>query len=682
MSSGRAAFRPDIEGLRGVAILLVVLFHAGVPALAGGFVGVDVFFVLSGFFITGLLVREVEDTGTVDVNGFWGKRALRLLPALLLVLGVTLAMVMLLYAPIDRPFVADISRSVALYSGNIEFARNDVNYFSSGQNPLLHTWSLAVEEQFYIVWPLLVLLGAYAFMSRRDAITDADGSGRKKLLIGMAVIGALSFGASMWLTQSAQPWAFFGMPTRIWEFALGGAVAMMLGGSTEYSDQAAWIQAGGLIAVLAAVFLYDKGTPYPGIAAALPAIGTVGLVAGGHRARTSFVSRALSVEPLQFLGRMSYAWYLWHWPLVGLGGVLNPEVGVMGKLAWSGVALGLAWLTYWFIEQPARNGGRLSRIPARWLGPAALGVSFAAAGASHLALSAANNRVLQRDQKIFWAAREDRVGGDCWANTLDDYQGPCVLGDPNSSTVLALLGDSHAQHWTAGLDRAGKEHGWKILAMVKGGCPVAEVPEMLKGRRAQWYAQCARFREAMVQRIVAMKPSAVILSNWDHYVAMPGQGSYWGLPASAWQRGLRRTYNRFTAAGIETIVIRGTPRTWFDVPSCLSRKAAGLPFGRSCSYERASSFVPAAITAQTNAARGLPVEFVDMNDQICATKTCGTMRGGVVMFTDDNHLTATFSASLSGSLGDRIDAAMSNRRFDRGVTVRTLSDLIAVARMN
>src|SRR5689334_7530408 len=143
MAGQRPAFRPDIEGLRGVAILLVVLFHAGVAALAGGFVGVDVFFVLSGFFVTGLLAREVEDTGTVDVSAFWGKRALRLLPPLLLVLGATLAIVMFLYAPIDRPEIAGNARSVALYSGNIDFARNDVNYFSSGQSPLLHTWSLA-----------------------------------------------------------------------------------------------------------------------------------------------------------------------------------------------------------------------------------------------------------------------------------------------------------------------------------------------------------------------------------------------------------------------------------------------------------------------------------------------------------------------------------------------------------
>ncbi|TMG78516.1 MAG: acyltransferase, partial [Betaproteobacteria bacterium] len=158
MSAERPAFRPELEGLRGVAILLVVLFHAGVGAFGGGFVGVDVFFVLSGFFITGLLVRELESAGSVDVTGFYARRALRLLPALLVVVLCTLGVVMWLYAPIDRAQIAGNARAVALYGGNIEFARTATDYFGSGDNPLLHTWSLAVEEQFYIVWPLLFVV--------------------------------------------------------------------------------------------------------------------------------------------------------------------------------------------------------------------------------------------------------------------------------------------------------------------------------------------------------------------------------------------------------------------------------------------------------------------------------------------------------------------------------------------
>src|SRR5215208_5788878 len=224
MPPEQPSFRADIEGLRGVAILLVVLFHARVPALAGGFVGVDVFFVLSGFFITGLLVRERETTGDVSLNEFYGRRALRLLPALLVVLLATLLLVFTLYAPIDRALVAGTARAVALHAGNVEFARGALDYFSSSDNPLLHTWSLAVEEQFYLVWPLLLVV-LVPLLVRDDADRAAE---RRRMMAIVVLAGLASFGASLWVTRVAQPWAFFGMPTRIWEFAFGGIVALLI----------------------------------------------------------------------------------------------------------------------------------------------------------------------------------------------------------------------------------------------------------------------------------------------------------------------------------------------------------------------------------------------------------------------------------------------------------------------
>src|SRR4051812_8454951 len=212
VSEQRAAFRQDIEGLRGLAILLVVAFHAGVRWLSGGFVGVDVFFVLSGFLITGLLVREASDTGDVDLMEFYARRARRLLPVMLIVLIATIAMGLLVYAPIDQPDIAFDGRAVALHYGNVLFARGAVDYHGAQGNPFLHTWSLAVEEQFYLVWPLLFLFVA-RFYGGKDSIN-------RQLMTVIGVAGVLSFATSLWVTRVAQPWAFFGMPTRIWEFAL------------------------------------------------------------------------------------------------------------------------------------------------------------------------------------------------------------------------------------------------------------------------------------------------------------------------------------------------------------------------------------------------------------------------------------------------------------------------------
>jgi hypothetical protein len=223
--------------------------------------------------------------------------------------------------------------------------------------------------------------------------------------------------------------------------------------------------------------------------------------------------------------------------------------------------------------------------------------------------------------------------------------------------VFALLGDSHAEHWLGALDRAGKERGWKIVAMVKGGCPVADMREMTHARRRRYYEECARYREAMIRRIIAMRPAAAILSSWDHYMPVDGKKSDWQVTPEIWERGLRRTYSRLTAAGIRTIAIRGTPRTWFDVPSCLSRRAAGLLFSKPCVYDRDAALSPVAIAAQNRAARGLPVSFIDMNDQICASARCSVTRHGVVVFTDDNHLTASFSRLLAPTLATRLEAA-------------------------
>jgi hypothetical protein len=354
---------------------------------------------------------------------------------------------------------------------------------------------------------------------------------------------------------------------------------------------------------------------------------------------------------------VSYAWYLWHWPLVGLGEVLDPSLGVAGRIAWSAFALVVAWLTYRLVERPAR-GGALSRIPDRWIAPAALVASVAAALVAHAAMRGAAHRVAATEQRAFAAARGDRMTHGCWANTVEDAPAPCVLGDRGATTVVALLGDSHAEHWLGGLDRAGREHGWRIDAMVKGGCPVADLTGLGPTRRARWYGECSRYREAMLQRIIAMRPAAVVLSSWDHYVPRDGRADDWQLSPAVWQRGLRRTYERLTAAGIRTIVLRDVPHMDFDVPACLSRRAARLPFARACTYDRLASLSPLAVAAQDAAARGLPVRLIDMNDQVCDTPRCQVVRNGAIVFTDDNHLTATFSRSIAPVLGRRIAAAM------------------------
>jgi peptidoglycan/LPS O-acetylase OafA/YrhL len=661
MPQERAEFRSDIEGIRGVAILLVVAFHAGVPWMSGGFVGVDVFFVLSGFLITGLLARELASTGDVDLGEFYARRARRLLPAFLVVVIATIALALWIYAPIDQQPIAAHARNVALHYGNVAFAREAVDYHASSGNPFLHTWSLAVEEQFYIIWPLLfVLLGR---AGPGDG-TRPSSELTKRFALGIAATGGVSFLASLWLTGAAQPWAFFGMPTRIWEFALGGLVALDAGRLSKISTKSGTLlQAAGVAAIAVAALFYDQATPYPGLAALAPVLGTAALLVGGMAIPAGAVTRALSMAVLRWFGRVSYSWYLWHWPLVGVGAVIDWRIGVAGRLAWSGVALLLAVLTLRFVEEPARRSSWL-RDRSYSLNLVALGASLSAVLIAYGAMLVAQRRVSSPAQRVYALAREDGMEHDCWGSLLENSTAPCVFGDRSSTETVVLMGDSHAEHWLPAVDRIGKESGWKVIAMVKPACPVADIPELVNGRLKRRYTECTAWRRAMLRRIVALRPMAVILSSYDHYMPAKGKRSESRVTPTSWRDGLRRTYSQLSAAGINTIVMRDVPQPGFDVPACLSRRAARAPFRlRDCSYDRDESLSQRAILAQNEAARGLDrVAFVDMTDRLCSRSPCPVIEGGVIVYRDDDHLTATFSLSEAPILAQRILAAMSQAK--------------------
>lgn len=655
MTPERPGFRSDIEGLRGAAILLVVAFHAGVARSAGGFVGVDVFFVLSGYFITGALAREVETSGNVDLNAFYARRAQRLLPAFLLVFVVTLLAVALLYAPIDQPSIAGEARWIAVHAGNVLFAGNALDYHSSDRNPLLHTWSLAVEQQFYLVWPLLFLA--------IGRVHGTAGATRRRMLAWVSVAGGASFVASMWATNVAQPWAFFGMPTRIWEFALGSALALSADGNgVRRGEHGAVIQAIGLAAIGFAVLTYHAATPYPGASALMPALGAVAVLAGGSRTPDNVVARGLGNRLLRWFGRYSYAWYLWHWPLVGLAVALDWKVGIAGKLAWSAAALGLAVLTTRFVEEPIRRDA-VSWLDRERIPIFALGATVTAVLLAWTVMIAGERRSSSPLQRIYAGARRDAMQHDCWGTMLTNPNAPCVFGDVNAPTTVMLLGDSHAEHWLPAVDRIGRERGWRVVAMIKPACPVADLHVFISRRLKRHYAECGEFRGEMVKRIIAQRPALVILSSYDHYVAHADGSSAWDVTPSVWRDALRRTYRLLSSAGLRTVVIRDVPDAGFDAPACLSRRAAGMPSVRACTYQLEDALHPAARAAQTEAARGIPrLAFVDMTDRVCSTRPCPVIQRGNIVFRDGDHLTASFSRAEGAVLGERILRAVAGMR--------------------
>jgi peptidoglycan/LPS O-acetylase OafA/YrhL len=354
-------FRPDVEGLRAVAVLLVVLYHAGIRPFTGGYVGVDVFFVISGFVITGLLLRERAVTGRTSVLSFYARRCRRILPAAALVVVATLWATYHWLGFIRGEQVVADARAAALFVANFHFISLQTNYLTAQRppSPLQNLWSLSVEEQFYLVYPtFFILLGALATASRRIAF-------RTVLAVGLSLVIAASLAWSIHQTATNATAAYFSPLTHAWELALGALVAVGTAVLASLPKPvAAALTWGGVAAILVAATAYSDATSYPGIAVALPVVGTACVIAGGTPIPRFGAEFVLRQRVMQWFGKLSYSLYLWHWPLLAIAAEhAGHELSTASALGWVVVAVALSVVTYTLVENPIRRGRRLSRRP-------------------------------------------------------------------------------------------------------------------------------------------------------------------------------------------------------------------------------------------------------------------------------------------------------------------------------
>ncbi len=645
------AWRTDIEGLRGIAVLLVVLYHAEVPGFSGGYVGVDVFFVLSGYLITGILVKEVEETGRVDLLRFYARRARRLLPAAALLLACVGAFAFVYYAPLAQIDLAKTALASAAYVSNLFFGLRATDYLAvdAETNPLLHMWSLSVEEQFYLFWPALVLGLLVGLSFRKPRRTPTLN--RRRLVWGIVAVATASFALTLLLNGVGWThWAFFSSPTRVWEFALGGLAALVPSlelGRRSFAHVLGWL---GLAAVILAGSLYTARTPFPGWTALLPVLGTVFVLRAGTAEVKKGADRGLALvlswSPLRFFGRLSYSWYLWHWPALVFAreyGDLTP----LQTLAVLTLSLGLAALSYRFVENPARRSRTLGRTVygATLLG--ALALLSISLSASWWGVAAAQSR--SPEQRRYIAAQEDKPTVSNWRCTvqrLETRLADCNEGPADATFTVALYGDSHAAQWAPALQEAASRRGWRLLYFLKVGCPGIDIM-LFAQSLGRDYTECDVWREAALERMKEVRPDLVVMSSFSHYGVLDSQD---------WRVGSEAIFADLAAIAESVVVLRDSPLPEGDVPACLSRKTwrrtLGLDVGeRSCDFPARNWKSVEVFEAQQEAAREFRnVHLLDLTDVICPEGVCVVQTEERILFRDYNHLTASYVRSLSGRL--------------------------------
>jgi len=642
-------YRPDVQALRGVAVLLVVVFHAWPGLMPGGYVGVDVFFVISGYLITGLLLRDIESTGRVHFAEFYARRIRRLLPAAALVTATVTVLAWLNYSPLEARGFAPTAIATALYVSNLWFAHLSVDYLQEGlrSNLLLHTWSLGVEEQFYLAWPALLVA---ATLCLRRAGT------RRAVAWMVAGVSLLSFVACVVLTAKLQSWAFFGLPTRAWQLGVGAGAMLLEGRANALAPGLRRVLTmAGIACVLVSAFAFSGQTRFPGYAALLPVTGAFLVITAGAGDAGGRTPGRLHFAPLERIGDLSYSWYLWHWPVLILVVDLWPALD-RNLAAAAGVvlSLGLARLTYEFVENPVRHHAGLQRHPARsFLLAAALTLAvLAIAGA--MRFEAGRGADAEARQRIEQAARDwPRLYPDkCFAAALDSEPPACDYGDLAAARTIALVGDSHAAQWFPAIEQIALERGLRLEVFVKAACPVAEV-EPFDAKLNRAYVECTRWRERVLERLAVLRPVLVVAASssaYDPFVRRDRDAQ------SAWQRGLEVSLERLGRTADHVVLVRDTPRPGVHVPSCLARALSrdGTP-GSTCTFALSAAVLPDAVAVERAAvARHAGVAYLDLNDAVCDEPGCPVERDGMILYHDTQHLSATFARSLAEEFWNRL----------------------------
>lgn len=638
----------------------MVLYHAGIPLIPGGYIGVDVFFVISGFLITSHLISGLRRDGKVHFASFYAKRVRRILPASFVVLAISVAAALIWYPPLLMREVWAGAVATAFYVPNYLFAAQGTNYLAETTPSLFqHYWSLGIEEQFYLVWPVLLALGF--FLVKRIRV----------LFALVLFLVSLSFVACVYLTDLSQPWAFFSLPTRAWELGVGALAAFLLSYRPRPIRGAVAASLGwlGILTIIGCAVIFSDVTPFPSYWAMLPTVATALIIVAGEGNSPGSPTAVLSTRPLMWVGTISYSLYLVHWPLLQVPqaavGFENP-LPLWATVLLSALAVPVAWLMYRFVEEPGRNG--------RWLATARPRRSlFAAAAASGVVVLAASTALLYSNSRplhvgqlasdtviaspplvtdfvpsnlrpALRSASEDQpqiYADGCHLGFSESDVGDCVYGDPNAPRIV-LFGDSHAAQWFPAVLGYARQHGFAVENHTKSSCPSVSA-DVLRNRVP--YTECSTWRERVIEHINTDKPALVVLANYGVAPLADSETNY----ADAWGDALTRSIDAIHAP---TVVLADTPDLEMTPSVCLS---ANLWSTSECARTRADALDTPSRDAEQAVAQELGVPYVDLTEYLCSTRACAPIVGNTLVYRDSHHITATYSAKLAEALGPRLE---------------------------
>lgn len=681
--NGKATHSPrgDIQGLRALAVGLVVVYHLRPAALSGGFIGVDVFFVVSGFLIIGSLAREAAKRASISVLAFYARRVRRLFPTSAAVLiTVTVGAVVLLPQSRWQAVSSDVLFSL-LQVQNWHQALSAVSYAGATQevSPLQHFWSLAVEEQFYLVVPFFLLGLVFA------ARVAKQPPGRFVVPALVAVTGA-SFAYSVYLSGNEHTIAYFATTTRIWELAVGGLASLMPQVAKHSARSAAGVTWLGLAAIVVPAFLLTTDLPFPGSVAAIPVLGTALLLWAGPAAAAIpwSTSRLLSARPFVFVGDVSYSLYLWHWPVVVFAvAMLSRAPRISEAIGLAALSLILAAASYRWIEQPFRNSlPRRQPQYAIWttyrrVYGFALGLALVVACAAWAPWQVIE---IKRAQLSLELSNHDYPGAQAWSShpapvpaglpvrpdpsvAMQDVpatSASCGVYDPatvpdtacwfgttpqQGTPTVAVVGDSHASQFVDPLITLSKSIPLSIHAMVRNGCPFSLTPP----RSADTvYANCSSQNAVTIAKIIQQKPDLVLVAGMREASYRNALGWTWSAD-STMTDGYVQSLSRLRAAGLRVAVIADLPFPHGNPIECMQAHGSA----DDCATPVTEAFAGGPDPLVAAASRVSGVEVVDLSRLFCRGGTCPAVIGNVLVYRD-NHMTNTFAKSLAPDLADAL----------------------------